>query len=141
MAIPTTARVLVDGKEVAFEAYNIGGYNYFKLRDLAMAVNGSGKQFQVSWDSKLNAIHLVSGAAYTPVGGELAVSGEPAARQAMPTTSQVFVNGEPVSLTAYNIGGYNYFKLRDVARAIDFGVTWHQATSTIGIDTANGYME
>jgi len=36
---PTTSKVLVNGKIVEFEAYNINGYNYFKLRDLAQAVN------------------------------------------------------------------------------------------------------
>lgn len=141
VASPTTARVLVDGKEVAFEAYTIDGYNYFKLRDLAMALNESEKQFQVTWDGEFNAINLVSGHPYTAVGGELTVSTDPEARQAVPTASKVFVNGRQVDLTAYNIGGYNYFKLRDVAKAMDFGVTWHQATSTIGIDTTSGYSE
>ncbi len=42
-AIPTKSRVLVNGKEVAFGAYNIDGYNYFKLRDLAMALSGTVK--------------------------------------------------------------------------------------------------
>jgi hypothetical protein len=55
-AKPTTANVLVNGIAVKFEAYNIGGNNYFKLRDLAMALSGTGKQFDVSWDAAENAI-------------------------------------------------------------------------------------
>jgi len=46
---PTTSKVLVNGKIVEFEAYNINGYNYFKLRDLAQAVNNTEKNFEVTW--------------------------------------------------------------------------------------------
>jgi len=138
-ATPTTSRVLVDGKEVAFGAYNIGGYNYFKLRDLAMALSGTEKQFEVTWDGEKNAINLVSGLPYTAVGGELTVPEEPTVQQAIPTTSTVLVNGAAVQVTAYNIGGFNYFKLRDVAKAIDFGVTWDGNTNSIGIDPTSPY--
>jgi len=58
---------------------------------------------------------------------------------AAPTRSTVLVNGERVAFHAYNIGGHNYFKLRNVAAAIDFAVTWNSATGTIGIDTSAGY--
>jgi len=51
---------LVNGKIVEFEAYNINGYNYFKLRDLAQAVNNTEKNFEVTWDAANNAINLIS---------------------------------------------------------------------------------
>jgi hypothetical protein len=40
-ASPTSSTVLVNGKNVAFDAYNINGNNYFKLRDLAYTLNGT----------------------------------------------------------------------------------------------------
>jgi len=140
-AVPSPSSVRVDGQAVAFEAYNIDGYNYFKLRDLAMALNGSEKQFAVNWDSEKNAINLVTGMAYLPVGGELAVSDRPATQQATPTVSKLYINGAEADITAYNIGGFNYFKLRDIAKAIDCGITWDAETSTIGIDPASSYIE
>jgi hypothetical protein len=51
----------VNGQSVAFNAYNIDGNNYFKLRDLAYALNGTEKQFEVGWDGAANAISLTSG--------------------------------------------------------------------------------
>lgn len=138
-AVPTSARVLVNGKPVTFEAYNIGGNNYFKLRDLAMVLSGTQKQFEVAWDGANNAISLTVGKHYTPAGGELAVSANPASRTATFTMSKILLNGREIKLTAYNIGGYNYFKLRDVAAGMDFGVTWDGATNTIGVDTSTGY--
>jgi len=38
-AIPTASTVLVDGQNIAFDAYNIDGNNYFKLRDIAYVIN------------------------------------------------------------------------------------------------------
>lgn len=140
-AIPTSSKVLVNGKEVSFEAYNINGNNYFKLRDLAMVLNGTDKQFEVSWDSSKNAIDLESGRAYTSVGGELVVSDKLLNKEANPTTSKIYLNGEEVQLTAYNINGNNYFKLRDIAKVINFGVTWDGNTNTVGVDTTTEYVE
>jgi hypothetical protein len=139
-ANPTTSKVLVNGEAVEFDAYNINGNNYFKLRDLAQAVNNTDKNFEVTWDGANNAINLISNKPYTPVGGELA-KGDGTAKVATPTTSKIYKDGEEVSLTAYNINDNNYFKLRDIAKAFDIGVTWDGATNTVGIDTSISYVE
>lgn len=135
-AAATASKVLVDGKQVSFEAYNINNSNYFKLRDIAMAVNGSAKSFDVGWDSENNAISLISGNAYTVGGGELVVSANPTTKQATLSTSKIYLDGQEVQLTAYTIGGNNYFKLRDIGQALGIAITWDSATNTIGIDTA-----
>ena len=135
-AAATASKVMVDGKQVSFEAYNINGNNFFKLRDIAMAVNGTSKNFEVGWDSANNAISLTPVKAYTAVGGELAISVNPTAKQASLSTSKVYLDGQEVQLTAYTIGGNNYFKLRDIGQALDIAITWDSATNTIGIDTA-----
>ena len=139
-AIPTTSAVLVDGTSIAFEAYNINGNNYFKLRDLALAVNNTEKNFEVTWDAKSNAINLISNKPYTAVGGEL-VKGDGKGKAATPTTSKIYKDGKQISLTAYNINGNNYFKLRDIAKAFDIGVTWDGKTNTVSIDTSKSYVE
>lgn len=138
-ATPTASKVTVNGKNVAFSAYNIGGNNYFKLRDIAFALNGTAKQFEVGYDAVNNAITLTSGKAYTKVGGEMAAA-ESGNKNAMPTTAQVYLDGSETDLTAYNIGGNNYFKLRDLGQAIDFAVDYDGATNTIIIDTSKSYM-
>ena len=143
-ANPTASTVLVDGRDISFEAYNINDFNYFKLRDLAFTLNGSAKQFEVGWDDANNAISLTSGRSYTVAGGEMAGGGRGAgaaggAKDAAPTNSRIFLNGSEVRLTAYNIDGYNYFKLRDVGEAIDFGVDWDDSRNTIAINTSKGY--
>jgi len=138
-AVLTKSTVTVNGTAVSFEAYNIDGSNYLKLRDIAKALGGTAKQFEVGWDGANNAISLTTGKVYTAVGGELTKSGGSSSKAASISSSGVYVNGTATSLTAYNIDGNNYFKLRDVAAAIDFGVAWNAPTSTIGIDTSTGY--
>lgn len=137
----TNSAVMIDGKRVAFESYNINDSNYFKLRDLAQALKDSGKKFDISWDSVKNAINLLSNHSYTSVGGELAFSGNFEEKNALQTTSKIYLDGNEVALTAYNIGGSNYFKLRDVGKVSNFGVTWDANANTIRIDTATGYTE
>ena len=137
-AYPTASTVLVNGGNVGFDAYNIADNNYFKLRDLAQTLRGTAKQFEVDWDRANNAIRLTSGIPYTDVGGEMEGKGV-GNKTPLPTSSKVFLDGEEVRFTAYNIEDNNYFKLRDVGEALNFGVDWDGARNTIVIDTGKGY--
>jgi hypothetical protein len=129
--------VLVNGERVAFDAYMIAGNNYFKLRDLAYILDGTEKQFEVEWDGAQNAVMLTSGEAYTPAGGEMtAGSGR---GTAVLSAAKVYLDGREIKLTAYTIGGNNYFKLRDIGEAVNFGVDWDGAGNMIIIDTSRNY--
>lgn len=134
----TDTGVSVNGKETNVYIYNIKGNNYFKLRDLAMLLNGTDKQFEVSWDAEKKAIVLSSGIPYTVVGGELANSTE-YREKASPATAKAYLDNTEIFPTAYNIKGNNYFKLRDIAKALDFKVGWD--SYTLLIDTSAGYVD
>lgn len=138
---PNKSTVLINSKKVAFDSYNINGYNYFKLRDLAQALNGTNKNFEVTWDGMKNAINLFSNKSYTPVGNELKTSANLTSKVATPTTSAIYLDGKAVTLTAYNIDGNNYFKLRDILKLFDIGVIWNGKTNTIEINTYISYIE
>ncbi len=137
----TSSKIMVDNVEVSFEAYNIGGSNYFKLRDIAYQFSPQDAffspyyGFEVIWDGKLNAINIIKSgdwddSMYTPVGGELA-KGDGKDKKAVPCNSSIYLNGKPISLTAYNINGNNYFKLRDLAKELDFAVDWDEENKTV----------
>jgi hypothetical protein len=53
--------VLVNGKNTSFDAYNISGNNYFKLRDVGAAFG-----FGVDWDGAKNTIVIDTSKGYTP---------------------------------------------------------------------------
>ena len=126
----------VDGVNVTCEKYNIDDENYFKLRDLAMALNGSSSQFSVDYDAAARAIRIETGKAYTPVGGEL-TPGEDLSNTAILSPQTVYINGKQRSdLKAYNIGGEkgsNFFRLKDLGKALGFYVSYDTATRTVAV--------
>lgn len=138
---PTSSKIVVDGEIIAFEAYNINGNNFFKLRDLAAALDGTSKSFEVTWDEDNQSINLLSGQSYTIAGGELTIPDEAVSVKAKPTYTTLYVDDRPLDFIAYNIHGNNFFKLRDIARALDIGVTWDAETGQVGIDTSVSYTE
>ena len=137
-AIATSSKVLVDGKEIKFEAYNICGNNYFKLRDVAAAISGSAKNFDVTWDSQNSVIDLITGKAYTAVGGELK-AGDGTNKLAKMCNATVCKNGEYIYPKAFLIGGNNYFKLRDLGELFDFDVSWDGENNCITVETNKSY--
>ena len=60
---------------------------------------------------------------------------------ARPTTQAFYLNGEKINLTAYLIGGSNYVRLRDIVKAVDFGVTYDAAINSVYIDPSSLYIE
>jgi hypothetical protein len=138
-ANPTVSTVIVNGQSRAFDAYNINDNNYFKLRDLAFVLNNSVKQFSVDWEEATKTISLRSGYPYAPVGGEMGSKGNGAKTPTL-SNSKLLLDGNSVSFTSYNIGGNNYFKLRDIGSALNFAVDWDGASNTITIDTNKSYV-
>jgi len=134
-AVSNSSKVLVNGVLNDFEAYNINGNNYFKLRDIAKVLNGTQKQFEVGWNESKKAIDLTSGKEYTTVGGEMQVSKNLKTETAYVTNSKIYLDGKEIQLNAYNINGNNYFKLRDIGEKINFTVTWDEAAKIIMINT------
>lgn len=74
------------------------------------------------------------------VGGEMA-KGDGSEKNAALSISPVYKDGQRLYLTAYNINGNNYFKLRDIGKAFNFGVSWDRAANTVVIDTAVSYED
>ena len=132
-ANPTSHVVEVNGTRVFMRGYLINGNNFFMLRDIAFVLTGLVAQFDVAWDGDLNAINIIQHQAYTPVGGEFA-GGISFPEIATPSTSDIFLNGvTPIDLRAYNIGGNNFFMLRDVAGVIGFDLEWNETTGVISV--------
>lgn len=137
MAVPATSTLLVDGKPISFDGYLINNSNYFKLRDLAFVLNGTSKQFEVSWAN--NAISLNTSEPYTPSGTELKVARNRKALSVVPNRSKIYINGKPKELVAYTINNNNYFKLRDLAQELNFAVGWDGSSNAITIETDKDY--
>ena len=123
-------KLTVDGKAINCEKYNIDGSNYFKLRDLAYVLNGTTSQFSVGWDAAAGVVSIQTGEAYTPNGSELVVGADKSST-AVPSSQTIKIDGVVRrNLSVYNIGGNNFFKLRDLGEALGFDVGYDAATNT-----------
>ena len=123
-------KLSVDGTDADCDKYNIDGSNYFKLRDLAYLLSKSDSRFSVAFDAESNAVTVVPGGDYVPVGGELE-RGKDLSKTAVASKQSVLINGEAVEgISVYNIGGNNYFKLRDLGSALGFTVAFDADANT-----------
>ena len=55
------------------------------------------------------------------------------------SSQPVTLNGKPVKITAYNIDGSNYFKLRDIAAVLDIGVWYDASVNTVRLEPDKKY--
>ena len=145
VAYATSSPILVDGVKVDFQTYGLKDgngdiTNYVKLRDIASAVNGTAAQFEVVYDG---SIGMETGKPYTPNGSEMQTpfSGDRAYRV---NTAPVKVNGVAADLSAIILtddsgGGFTYFKLRDIGKALGFNVSWDSSAGSIVINTDEPY--
>lgn len=124
----------VNGVPVSCEKYNIDGSNYFKLRDIAFLLQNSPARFAVVWDAASGTVSIISGQPYTADGSELITDGTDRSGTAVESSQTILFNGTAVSgLSVYNIGGNNYFRLRDLAELLGFGVDYAAETNTAAI--------
>lgn len=127
----TKQNLTVDGEEKNAEIYNINGSNYFKLRDMAALLTGTDAQFSVTYDEENKTIVVKTGEAYEKQAGDL-TPGLDKSSTAVRSAQTLSINGETVDgLTAYNIGGNNFFKLRELGEKLGFGVDYDAETKTM----------
>ena len=81
---------------------------------------------------KRNITAMVTGM----VIGAALVSEATAGIVAEPTWQKIYVDGQQVSMTAYNIAGNNYVRLRDIGQQVGFNVYWENG---VQIDTGAPY--
>ena len=125
----------VNGKNVAPQAYNIDGYNYFKLRDVAYLLADTTAPFNVTWSaSQSKVVNIVPGQKYQKVGGELSASTLTSLKVSA-STFKVLMEGKTLPLRGYLINGNNYYSIADIAESVGFEAGWDNATRTVSITT------
>ncbi|MNJ35618.1 hypothetical protein D3C77_303690 [compost metagenome] len=134
-ATVSDSQVIIDGKIVRSNGFNIQNYNYFRLRDLASHLSGSDSQFDITWNNAQNAIEITTDKAYsakesfhTPYysSGKL--------YEAKLSTAKIIIDGEVHSIQAYNIEDNTYFQLRDLAQVLKFDVSFDSGTNSIVVN-------
>lgn len=139
-AAPTNDPLTCNGAPQEPTVYKIDGSNYFKIRDLAAILNGTSKQFSLGYDSALGSVTASTGEPYQMTGTELQGLPDGGVKTAEPSQDIIYINGGNINAQAYKIDGSNYFKLRDLGKALNFYVGW-TAGQGVYIETDKPYSE
>ena len=139
-ASPTNDKLEVNGAAANPTVYKIGGSNYFKIRDVAALLDGTEKQFAVGYDGSKNAVTATTGQRYEKQSGDLAGAAGGGGQTASPSNDAIYVDGQKITAEVYKINGSNYFKLRDLGKALNFYVGW-SAERGMYIETGKPYSE
>lgn len=121
-AISSPQDLYINGQKTSVKGFNIKDYNYYKLRDLARILKIHGTNFSLWGDEKeivinLNKSYDESEARYIPYEkGEK----RPAILKEISLKIIKEDKEETIKTQAYNIDGYNYFKLRDMAKTLNY---------------------
>lgn len=126
--------VTVNGETVPCAACEINGDAYVRLRDLACALSGTEKQFQVEWFDDVSGaeITLKSGKPCTKAGKPVVIAGT---NPATPTSWNIYLDGKAQNITSYSVAGVNYFNTAQLAEALNFRSSWETGRGILTIDT------
>ena len=129
-AVKNTKKVTLDGEEVKVGSYDVEGYNYLKLRDVAAILNTKKCQFNVGFDAptKLITVELAKG--YEKVEGDLAEIKDEKAK-AIVSVKKILVNGEEKEIKTALINEYNYMQLRDLGSLVGLDVKYDAKNKVI----------
>jgi hypothetical protein len=137
LATPTNSVIGIGTNTVNTEVYTINQANYFKLRDIAALLNYTKKQFAIAWDGI--KITLKLGVVYAAEGNELTISNNYTSQSATPSIAKVYLDNQQLNISAYTIRENNYFKLRDIAATINFGLSYDEGSGKVTIDPLSDY--
>ena len=118
---------------VHISGVNINNSNYYKIRDIAMILRGTGARFDLFWNGEQGLIEIETGVKYSPIGNEL--SEVESIGEAREMKSTLIIDGRKKQLDAYFIDGSTYFKIRDIGEFAGFDTVWNSQTATVEIIT------
>jgi hypothetical protein len=122
IGVTTISDVYVNGNWYPLSTYSVLGETYFKLRDIAIILNGTAMTFELSWNSEAKKIEFIKGSSYT---AELRLGSHEAGRAELLTagTPGLLCGASTYNLTAYSIAGATFLKLNDILNILGIAAT------------------
>lgn len=128
-ALGSPQKLTLNHKDTEIIGFNISDYNYYRLRDLAKILKSEGFNFSLWGDNKeikINQNEIYDEKETSPLENKVGLK-----KTAIPKTMTISVSKDGETnrtiLRAYNIDGYNYFKLRDVGELLSFDVKYEES--------------
>ncbi|MGO3751862.1 MAG: DUF1343 domain-containing protein [Peptoniphilaceae bacterium] len=134
-ASPSPQKLYLNGNLQDLRGYNINGYNYFKIRDLANILRDR-IDFSLSGDSKSIKLNLNNN--YKIKKDDLRKINNTNKYAIYKNIEFEIIKEYKITksyIKAYNIDGYNYFKLRDLSNILEFSVSYNKLNNSAEIST------
>ncbi len=126
---------VLDGVNIHLPSYNIKGYNYVKLRDVAAILSQSEARFNIYYDEAQGLVSLKNNEAYQALANDLvAIDKEKATARV--SSIDILIDNEPYYLETANINNNNYVQLRDLAKYLNFRVDYDNYSKSVLIYTS-----
>ena len=134
-AKPTSQIFVVNNQVVDCLAYNIDGYNYFKLRDVLKGLNTTGDKYNVRYDAADKLVEILPGEAYemSPGEEEKSVGGEVPDSQVFMGEAKVKINGVVRNVKSCNIAGFNYLQIRSLSSVLSKEVGYDESNRVVHV--------
>lgn len=129
-AKPSAQSLVLNGNQTPLQGYSIGGYNYFKLRDLAAVLSGN-LDFSLKGDAEKITINLSEN--YKKLSNDLkSIPNKNVSASSKKMNLEILSAGnvKNTSVDCYNISGYNYFKLRDVGELLGLDISYNESSNS-----------
>ncbi|MCD1147769.1 DUF1343 domain-containing protein [Peptoniphilus sp. KCTC 25270] len=116
-------QLYLDNQPTELRGYNINDYNYYRLRDLAALLEG---KVDFNAEGAIDDITIYKNTPYVHFSSDVGATSQRVTAIEKNLTIQIIDNGQVQirNLKAYNIDGFNYFRLRDVGEILGFGVDY-----------------
>ena len=126
----------INKQRTDLKGYNIKDHNYYRLRDLASLLKIHDLNFSLWGDDKRIIINLDETYEDTKNQG-IILKEDKAQALEKEITLKLIKNGkaESYQFKAYNIDGYNYFKLRDMGKYLNYDVDYDEKNNLAMIFT------
>ena len=143
-ATPNHQEVTWDGHDMIMQCYNIDGYNYFRLRDVAEAatqyLEEEWHHFNVNYNLDVRFIEIERNQDYVPVEGAPVYTIDTTEKEGIRSNARVMTQdlwgiSFPYDMEGYVIDGYTFYKLRELARMLDIDADWCEAEKVIELNS------
>lgn len=126
-------KILLNDKDVDIVHYNINGENYFMLRDVASILSGTKSQFNIKYDAQKNEIKIIKSESYFSLPDNEKKQENNQKMRAIKSNDKIYIEDKKIDIKAFKIDSRNFYRLRDIAKVLDFDLFYDNKTESVNI--------
>lgn len=127
-----TSTVDVNDRKNEMTGYMINNYTYFKLRDLAMLLNGTERQFNIKFNTKNSIINIACNEEYIYTENNYYIKNDLKMKK---NNIPIYLCETKMNLESYSYNGSTYVKVRDLCNVLDIKVGWNNKGNVLMLNT------